>query len=92
MASQDPPYDPYIPAGGAAGGAPNAQGAPGNQRTAALQAVSTYLSCKLGFRRPAMDSEPGRWISSNSEITDHDVRRTTSSVLLPRATIAMRDP
>jgi hypothetical protein len=38
MADRDAQYDPYIPAGGAApaGG----QGAPGNQRTAALQAVS----------------------------------------------------
>jgi len=37
----DRPYDPYIPAEPAAGGA-GAQSAPGNQRTAALQAVSHY--------------------------------------------------
>lgn len=37
----DRPYDPYIPAEPAAGGA-GAQSAPGNQRTAALQAVSYY--------------------------------------------------
>jgi vesicle-associated membrane protein 4 len=38
--SREPQYDPYIPSGGAAGGA-GAQPAQGNQRTAALQAVST---------------------------------------------------
>lgn len=37
----DRPYDPYIPSEPAAGGA-GAQPAPGNQRTAALQAVSDY--------------------------------------------------
>ena len=42
------PYDPYLPAGGAAG---TAGGAPqqGNQRTAALQAVSSFLSQSLFF-------------------------------------------
>jgi vesicle-associated membrane protein 4 len=35
---ESPPYDPYIPADGA--GRAGAQPAPGNQRTAALQAVS----------------------------------------------------
>ena len=34
------PYDPYLPTGGAAG-APGAAPQQGNQRTAALQAVST---------------------------------------------------
>jgi vesicle-associated membrane protein 4 len=39
MADREPPYDPYIPAGGA--GAPGGSATPsGNQRTAALQAVS----------------------------------------------------
>jgi vesicle-associated membrane protein 4 len=38
MADREPQYDPYIPSGGSAG-AGNHQ-APGNQRTAALQAVS----------------------------------------------------
>lgn len=39
MASRDPPYDPYIPAGtGASGGEYSGQNA-GNTRTAALQAV-----------------------------------------------------
>lgn len=44
MAANDRPYDPYIPSEPAAGGAAG-QPAPGNQRTAALQAVShTFLS------------------------------------------------
>ena len=43
MADREPPYDPYIPAGGAGGGASSQAG--GNQRTAALQAVSHLLSC-----------------------------------------------
>jgi len=38
MADREQPYDPYIPSGGQ-GGAP-AQHNGGNQRTAALQAVS----------------------------------------------------
>lgn len=36
---RDAQYDPYIPSGGNNAGA----GAPGNQRTAALQAVSTIF-------------------------------------------------
>lgn len=40
---REPQYDPYIPSGGAAGaGAAGSQQAGGNQRTAALQAVSIY--------------------------------------------------
>ena len=35
MADREAPYDPYIPAGGQGGGGQQ----PGNQRTAALQAV-----------------------------------------------------
>jgi len=35
------PYDPYLPSGGAAG-APGGAPQQGNQRTAALQAVSTF--------------------------------------------------
>ena len=41
MADREQPYDPYIPAGGNQGGSAGA--APGNQRTAALQAVSYVL-------------------------------------------------
>lgn len=37
MPDQDAPYDPYIPSGQAE---PQQQGAGGNQRTQALQAVS----------------------------------------------------
>jgi len=37
MADREQPYDPYIPSGGAQGGAGAQAG--GNQRTAALQAV-----------------------------------------------------
>jgi hypothetical protein len=40
MADRDAQYDPYIPSGGAPA-AGTAQAAPGNQRTAALQAVSS---------------------------------------------------
>jgi hypothetical protein len=39
MADREAPYDPYIPAGGAAPAAGSTQNG-GNQRTAALQAVS----------------------------------------------------
>ena len=44
----DQPYDPYIPSGGAPGGSQGQPGGPGNQRTAAIQAVGfpfsfTYL-------------------------------------------------
>ena len=39
MADREQPYDPYIPSGGAQGGSAGAQNG-GNQRTAALQAVS----------------------------------------------------
>jgi hypothetical protein len=42
MASNTDQYDPYIPPAGAAGSGGAAPQA-GNQRTAALQAVSTYL-------------------------------------------------
>lgn len=49
MAStEERPYDPYIPSEPAAGGA-GAQPAAGNQRTAALQAVS-YLSILRWWR------------------------------------------
>lgn len=39
MADREQPYDPYIPSAGGAQGGAGAQ-AGGNQRTAALQAVS----------------------------------------------------
>jgi vesicle-associated membrane protein 4 len=40
MADREQPYDPYIPSGGQGGAAPGGGQNPGNQRTAALQAVS----------------------------------------------------
>ncbi|CAG8950083.1 hypothetical protein HYFRA_00008317 [Hymenoscyphus fraxineus] len=45
--AREPQYDPYIPSGGKpAAGAGGAQGAPGNQRTAALQApMSEHSRC-----------------------------------------------
>jgi hypothetical protein len=44
MAERDGQYDPYIPASGAApAGTGTSQSAPGNQRTAALQAVSRII-------------------------------------------------
>lgn len=63
MAGREQPYDPYIPAGGSAPGAGNSAQDGGNQRTAALQAVSYgyyntlyYLSgwgyCDRGARWP----------------------------------------
>ena len=39
MASREPPYDPYIPSGGASGEYSGQNG--GNTRTAALQAVGS---------------------------------------------------
>lgn len=57
----DRPYDPYIPSEPAAGGA-GGQPAPGNQRTAALQAVSCLFYSEMrevSFQRSACY---GRWI------------------------------
>ena len=42
MANREQPYDPYIPAGGSAPSGSAAQDG-GNQRTAALQAVSDLI-------------------------------------------------
>ena len=47
MAGREQPYDPYIPAGGGAPGSSNAAPDAGNQRTAALQAVSPSTSFLL---------------------------------------------
>jgi hypothetical protein len=54
MADREQPYDPYIPSGGAQGGAGAQAG--GNQRTAALQAVRTSLRLILTFRLPLDDA------------------------------------
>lgn len=43
MANREPPYDPYIPAGGAGAGAGgSAQYEGGNPRTAAIQSVCAH--------------------------------------------------
>ena len=47
MANREQPYDPYIPAGGSAPSGSAAQDG-GNQRTAALQAVSDII-CSIPF-------------------------------------------
>jgi hypothetical protein len=50
MADREQPYDPYIPSGGAQGGAGAQAG--GNQRTAALQAVRTqFVPCCISSAR-----------------------------------------
>jgi hypothetical protein len=68
----DHPYDPYIPAEGAAGGAA-AGGAQGNQRTAALQAVSDYML----FSFP--QSQDWRWIDGFANGDKHGKDATTKS-------------
>lgn len=56
MASRDPPYDPYIPAGtGASGGEYSGQNG-GNTRTAALQAVGDYYVLHLLHRVASIDA------------------------------------
>ena len=51
MADREQPYDPYIPSGGAQGGAGAQAG--GNQRTAALQAVRASSRLTPTSRLPA---------------------------------------
>jgi len=51
MADREQPYDPYIPSGGAQGGAGAQAG--GNQRTAALQAVRASFRLYSHFLSPA---------------------------------------
>jgi hypothetical protein len=48
MADREQPYDPYIPSGGAQGGAGAQAG--GNQRTAALQAVRASFRGRCSSR------------------------------------------
>lgn len=56
MASREPPYDPYIPAGtGASGGEYSGQNG-GNTRTAALQAVSDSYFLQLLQRAAFIDA------------------------------------
>ena len=87
MAERDAQYDPYIPAGGAAPAAGGAQQNPGNQRTAALQAVSCTLfylhlpsyqdtpSVGDAIRRP---DSPGHSSEGDFEITREPVPEATT--------------
>jgi hypothetical protein len=54
MADREQPYDPYIPSGGAQGGAGAQAG--GNQRTAALQAVRVSFRLIPTSRLPLDDA------------------------------------
>ncbi|EPE26690.1 hypothetical protein GLAREA_02603 [Glarea lozoyensis ATCC 20868] len=67
--SREPQYDPYIPSGGAAGGA-GAQQAPGNQRTAALQA---QIDDTVGVMRENINkvSQRGERLDSLQDKTDN---------------------
>ena len=56
MADREQPYDPYIPSGGAQGGAGAQAG--GNQRTAALQAVRASFHPSSDSRLPLDDVRP----------------------------------
>ncbi|KUL87755.1 hypothetical protein ZTR_03125 [Talaromyces verruculosus] len=69
MADREPPYDPYIPAGGA--GAPGGSTAPsGNQRTAALQA---QIDDTVGVMRENINkvSQRGERLDSLQDKTDN---------------------
>jgi len=67
MADREQPYDPYIPAGGNQGGA---AGAPGNQRTAALQA---QIDDTVGVMRENINkvSQRGERLDSLQDKTDN---------------------
>ncbi|KUJ23343.1 synaptobrevin [Mollisia scopiformis] len=66
----DRPYDPYIPTEPAAGGAAGGQGAPGNQRTAALQA---QIDDTVGVMRENINkvSQRGERLDSLQDKTDN---------------------
>ncbi|KAF2635056.1 synaptobrevin [Massarina eburnea CBS 473.64] len=68
MASNDAPYDPYIPAGGNAN--QGAQGGPNNQRTQALQAE---IDSTVGIMRDNINkvSERGARLDSLQDKTDN---------------------
>ncbi|GAM37644.1 SNARE protein [Talaromyces pinophilus] len=69
MADREPPYDPYIPAGGA--GAPGGSATPsGNQRTAALQA---QIDDTVGVMRENINkvSQRGERLDSLQDKTDN---------------------
>ncbi|EED15424.1 SNARE protein Snc2, putative [Talaromyces stipitatus ATCC 10500] len=68
MADREPPYDPYIPAGGAAAGGSAAPS--GNQRTAALQA---QIDDTVGVMRENINkvSQRGERLDSLQDKTDN---------------------
>jgi len=70
--SREPQYDPYIPSGGAApaAGTAPAQAAPGNQRTAALQA---QIDDTVGVMRENINkvSQRGERLDSLQDKTDN---------------------
>ncbi|KNG50257.1 snare protein-like protein Snc2 [Stemphylium lycopersici] len=67
---EEPPYDPYIPSGGAAGGQQGGQGQNGNHRTAALQAE---IDSTVGIMRDNINkvSERGARLDSLQDKTDN---------------------
>jgi len=70
MADTGRPYDPYIPQEGGANGAGTAEGAPGNQRTAALQA---QIDDTVGVMRENINkvSQRGERLDSLQDKTDN---------------------
>ncbi|EEA22671.1 Vesicle membrane receptor protein (v-SNARE) [Talaromyces marneffei ATCC 18224] len=70
MADREPPYDPYIPAGGAAPGGSAAAAPSGNQRTAALQA---QIDDTVGVMRENINkvSQRGERLDSLQDKTDN---------------------
>jgi len=68
--TSNPPYDPYIPTEPAAGGAAGGQSAPGNQRTAALQA---QIDDTVGVMRENINkvSQRGERLDSLQDKTDN---------------------
>jgi vesicle-associated membrane protein 4 len=68
--SREPQYDPYIPSGQPAGAAASTQSAPGNQRTAALQA---QIDDTVGVMRENINkvSQRGERLDSLQDKTDN---------------------
>lgn len=68
--SREPQYDPYIPSGQPAGTAAATQSAPGNQRTAALQA---QIDDTVGVMRENINkvSQRGERLDSLQDKTDN---------------------
>lgn len=68
------PYDPYIPSGNAAGGAAGA----GNNRTAALQAVSDFTLTTICGKQPLWTPE---WTTSSHHHVDALTTSARSGIL-----------